>query len=83
MAGYYYSSDVVEIMKSKDWCFDTFSPSDIVPFSGIYKCKNCGKEITSNKGDKFPPQNYSQHTCGNISWELIVRTDTMGDNFGQ
>ncbi|HCN45044.1 MAG TPA: protein L [Pseudomonas sp.] len=51
-----------------------------VPVSGIYRCRGCGHEITSNKTDQFPPQNKKQHTCDDeeVLWELIVMTDTMG-----
>ncbi|MNJ55156.1 hypothetical protein D3C77_506300 [compost metagenome] len=52
----------------------------IVPESGIYRCVTCGDEITSNKGDPFPPQNKKQHPCTdeNVKWELIVMTQTTG-----
>ncbi|MCP6691367.1 hypothetical protein [Pseudomonas donghuensis] len=51
-----------------------------VPASGIYRCTTCGDEITSNKGDQFPPQNKTQHPCQDekIYWELIVMTQTKG-----
>lgn len=58
-----------------------FGPSIKVPVSGIYKCTGCSKEITSNAGDPFPPQNHHQHTRaqGEIRWKLNVRTNTEGD----
>ncbi|WP_321836244.1 protein L [Pseudomonas kulmbachensis] len=51
-----------------------------VPASGIYRCTGCGDEITSNKGDKFPPQNRHQHADQKVEvrWELIVKTQTKG-----
>ncbi len=50
-----------------------------VPASGIYRCEGCGDEITSNKGDQFPPQNKHQHTNQKkVEWRLIVKTDTQG-----
>lgn len=51
-----------------------------VPASGIYRCTGCGDEITSNKGDKFPPQNHHQHAdqMVDVRWELIVKTQTKG-----
>ena len=70
---------------NKDWWQDIHFPSETVPVSGIYRCKVCGKEITSNKGDKFPPQNRHQHPSvgeHSIRWQLIVRTDTDGNNCG-
>lgn len=61
-----------------------YGAGDTVPYSGIYKCLGCNKEITSNQGDPFPPQNRHQHTVsqGKIVWRLIVRTDTEGNRFG-
>lgn len=63
-----------------------YSPRDKVPVSGIYRCNGCGREITSNANDSFPPQNHHQHPerlgINSIKWQLIVRTDTHGDNFG-
>lgn len=57
----------------------TYRPSDDVPKSGIYRCVNCGDEVTSNKGDPFPPQNKTQHPCADkIEWQLIVMTQTKG-----
>lgn len=38
--------------------------------SGIYKCKNCGNEITCVKGDRCPPC----RNCGNTSFKLIRPT---------
>lgn len=74
-----------ELNSSKEWWVTTYYPADIFPVSGIYRCKGCGKEITSNKDDKFPPQNRHQHSDigdHSIRWQLIVRTDTNGDNCG-
>ncbi|WP_145578657.1 protein L [Yersinia alsatica] len=82
-----YTSDTEQFLQkvgngTTRWTTD-YSPSDTVPVSGIYRCKVCGKEITSNKDDPFPPQNHHQHSSGQkISWQLIVRTDTNGDRFG-
>ena len=49
-----------------------------VPASGIYRCTGCGHEITSNKGDNFPPQNRHQHSDPKVAvnWQLIVKTQT-------
>jgi hypothetical protein len=66
---------------------DAFStihkPGHKVTWSGIYKCKNCGWEITSNmhpEDDIFPPHN-SSNPCKNAEWKLHVVTDTKGDSF--
>ena len=32
-----------------------YTSGEIVPQSGIYKCTNCGNEITCVKGERFPP----------------------------
>ncbi|RZG48423.1 protein L [Acinetobacter wuhouensis] len=61
----------------------TYSPSITVEYSGIYKCINCGREITSNMhpdDDTFPPHNKSI-SCKDAKWKLHVITDTMDDNF--
>lgn len=75
---------IVEIESSKEWWIRLYSAGDTVPVSGIYRCKGCKREITSNKEDSFPPQNHHQHatSSGKIEWQLIVRTDTNGDNCG-
>lgn len=63
-----------------DWN-DLHQVGGIVPASGIYRCEGCGDEITSNKGDKFPPQNHHQHDGilgAKVEWRLIVKTETKG-----
>ncbi|WP_446029156.1 hypothetical protein [Lelliottia amnigena] len=32
----------------KAWWKSLYNPGDSVPYSGIYRCTVCGKEITSN-----------------------------------
>jgi hypothetical protein len=51
-------------------------PGQVVPFSGIYRCAGCAKEIAANQRDPFPPQNHHQHnqTQGTIRWQLIIAT---------
>lgn len=77
------------IMEPSYLCYDSdekvweelYSPGEEVEVSGIYICTVCGKEITSNEGDPFPPQNHHQHKPQkNIEWKLIVRTNTKGNN---
>ena len=55
-----------------------FNPATECSASGIYRCRNCGDEVTCNKGDPLPPQNHAQHnpSAGNIRWELVVMTKT-------
>ena len=72
-----------DVANNKAWWTSRYNPGDTVPESGIYRCEVCGKEIPSNKNDPFPPQNHRQHSQRqSIKWQLIVRTDTNGDNFG-
>lgn len=82
MAWYQDGSYLKHSTSTYDCWTKTYGPGDTVPVSGIYKCLGCKKEITSNKPDKFPPQNSHQHTAaqGEIEWKLIVRTDTEGKN---
>ncbi|MGB3252817.1 protein L [Buttiauxella gaviniae] len=66
----------------KTWWESRYNPGDSVPVSGIYRCTVCGKEVTSNEDDPFPPQNHHQHSQKQaIKWQLIVRTDTKGNHF--
>ncbi len=78
---YNITSSVIESVDSKEshWT-STYSPGNEVPVSGIYRCIGCKKEITSNKGDPFPPQNHHQHTAsqGAVEWKLNIQTNTEG-----
>lgn len=82
MAWYKDGSFLIKSTTTGDHWTTEYGPGDEVPVSGIYKCLGCRKEITSNKPDQFPPQNRHQHTAaqGEVSWKLIVRTDTEGKN---
>ena len=86
MAGYTRETQkyLTRITGDNSWWNETYSPGNNVPVSGIYRCIVCEKEIASNKDDPFPPQNPHQHTAlaGKIEWQLIVRTDTEGNNCG-
>ncbi len=54
------------------------NPGAATPFSGIYRCENCGDEVASNKGNPLPPQNHKQHDLnkGKILWRLLVFAET-------
>lgn len=57
--------------------FDTAtSPGTHAPYSGIYRCEGCGKNVASNANEPLPPQNHHQHNAsqGTIRWRLIVAT---------
>ncbi|MCB5191787.1 protein L [Methylobacillus arboreus] len=81
MAWYFDGNSLVQSNGNNIWWKTIYDPGDEVPVSGIYKCQGCRKEITSNSGDPFPPQNHHQHdrAQGAIRWKLIVRTNTNGD----
>lgn len=74
MASYKYSSILSQIQSD---AFDSFTgPGIATPYSGIYRCEGCGKEIAANQGQPMPPQNHHQHSTaqGTIRWRLIVAT---------
>lgn len=74
MAFYKYPRNLTQLDSD---AFDSLrGPGQEVPFSGIYRCINCGKEIAANQGDPLPPQNHHQHSAlsGPVRWQLIVWT---------
>jgi hypothetical protein len=54
-----------------------YPPGHATPYSGIYRCEGCAKELVSEEKKPLPPQNHHQHTStqGNIRWQLIVYAD--------
>jgi hypothetical protein len=63
------------IGKSQDAAFDEIrEPGAAAPYSGIYRCEECGTEIASNAGNPLPPRNHHQHASGQgpIRWRLII-----------
>jgi hypothetical protein len=80
MSWYVSGSKLVESTGEQEWWTKVYGPSQKVPVSGIYRCIGCGREVTSNEGDPFPPQNHHQHNAlqGDIRWKLNVRTNTEG-----
>lgn len=73
-------SVIKQAANDKTWWQTTYHPGEEVPKSGIYRCLGCGREICSNKGDPFPPQNHHQHTTeqGKIRWKLNVSSAPDG-----
>jgi hypothetical protein len=75
MALYKRSGD---ISASVSDAFDKeYGPGNTVPHSGIFRCLGCGREIASNAGTSFPPQNHHQHSYGQgaIRWRMAVYSD--------
>lgn len=63
------------LTQNKSNVFDTIhNPGDAAPYSGIYRCPGCRKEVASNYGQPLPPQNHHQHQpgLGAVRWQLIV-----------
>ena len=66
------------LAQSNDAAFNQeHRPGGQVPYSGIYRCMGCGREIVAEQSRQFPPQNHHQHTSaqGQIRWRLIVFAD--------
>jgi hypothetical protein len=64
--------------QTTDAAFDReYRPSDTTPYSGIYRCSGCGREVDSEQGKPLPPQNHHQHSPsqGSIRWRMIVYAD--------
>jgi hypothetical protein len=59
---------------SDDRAFDQeHRPGGGAPFSGIYRCMGCGREVASNEGEPLPPQNHHQHpTSAPIRWKMVA-----------
>ena len=72
---YYKHHQFFHVSNASD--FDrTNSPGVTTPYSGMYYCDGCGREIVSEKNKPLPPQNHHQHTQaqGSIRWRLIAAT---------
>ena len=75
MATYEYPENLVKVVHP---AFNAdHRPGEVPPFSGIYRCMGCGREIVAEQARQFPPQNHHQHTTaqGHIRWRLIVYAD--------
>jgi hypothetical protein len=57
--------------------FDGFhEPGVSAPYPGIYRCKECGKEIAIAKGHTLPPEHsHEKLGQGKVSWGLVVSHD--------
>ena len=75
MALYKYDKYVEQTNSAE---FDSeYRPGSSTPYSGIYRCMGCGREIVSEDAKPLPPQNHHQHSYGQgeIRWKLIVYAD--------
>jgi hypothetical protein len=71
MADYKYLAFVKNV--NNDAFDSTYHPATATPFSGIYRCQNCGHEAVSTYGHPLPPQNHHQHhNLAPILWRLTV-----------
>ena len=73
--------DATHLTQSADPAFDNIStPGTAAPFSGIYRCVGCHREVASNEGQPLPPQNHHQHLAaqGFIRWQLLLYADHRG-----
>jgi hypothetical protein len=64
--------------KSEDAAFDhVYSPGQVPPHSGIYRCLGCHREVVAEQSRQLPPQNHHQHSTqqGAVRWQLIVYAD--------
>ena len=72
MALYKYSNYVGT---SNSDAFDKeHQPGSATPYSAIYRCMGCGREIVSETSKTMPPQNHHQHTVlqGAIRWKMVA-----------
>jgi hypothetical protein len=71
MAEYKYGQYLTQANKN---AYDTVhSPGVLAPYSGIYRCRWCGREDTCVTGKPLPPQNHHQHNPPSpIEWQLLV-----------
>ena len=76
MASYVDTTHVLKCMPHP--AFDAIhNPGSIVPYSGIYRCVNCGREQCCCKDDPFPIQDQHEHAADALSvWSLLVMCDT-------
>lgn len=66
------------LQKSNEAVYDSiYKPGQAAPYSGIYRCEGCGREVASNEGEPLPPQNHHQHSLhqGAVRWRLVVYAD--------
>jgi hypothetical protein len=78
------------IEQSDDAGFDeTFDAGTFAPFSGIFCCTACGREVASTQEQLLPSRTHHQHTQhAPIHWRLVVwadhnpKSDSRSTEFG-
>ena len=55
-----------------------YPPHHATPISGVYRCKSCGKSVTSIKGRPLPPQRAPHTHTAPIEWQLAVKSHIDG-----
>jgi hypothetical protein len=52
-------------------------PGTLAPFTGIYRCAGCQREIAATEGQPLPSRDHHSHRAdqGSIRWRLIVYAD--------
>jgi len=54
-------------------------PGQLAPVSGVYRCRACGKSVTSIKDRPLPPQHLAHHSHpAAIDWQLVVKSHLVG-----
>jgi hypothetical protein len=69
-----YYKNAKYLHQSSDAKFDAiYEPGVPTPYSGVYHCVACLKEVTSVHAHPLPPQNHHQHPAGQpIRWQMVV-----------
>jgi hypothetical protein len=74
--------------KSDSAAFDNiYTPGTRAPYSGIYRCVECGFEVVSTEGHPLPPEHScSQHSVqwrcrhGVVRWQLVSAPIHVNNN---
>lgn len=85
----YKNNEYLTLTNSNEEYWDKeYSSGEEVPVSGIYRCTDCGEEVTCNKGDVFPPNDHAHSKAVSFlsrlkdksskKWMLIIQTNTTG-----
>jgi hypothetical protein len=70
--------DIRLINRSRNTAFDAKIVAEMAaPWSGIYRCPGCGREVVARKGETLPPASHHHHdiTQGDVRWQLVVAAE--------